>query len=411
MSQQFWYGSSAAIQFQLSADSLLADCTQPHGEPLTDPAGAVAATLADPLEFPPLDRATVPGDVVVLALEDDLPQLAELVAGIVSQLQVAGITPDRISIAQTKAAVESSDLDPRSLLPAEIRDQIARIVHDPTVREELAFLAPNRVGEAVYLNRTLCDADLVIPVGCIRRGFWNSRSSAFSGIYPAFSDVAAQKQMRQQMRVAEEERKTPTRVLKDEVGWLLGSLMTVQVVPGGNNSLLHVLCGEVQAVMKRGHKLYKEAWTHSVPAAADLVIAAVSGDPRQQTWENVARALAAARQVASGTGCIALCTELTILPGEAVRGLAEVADPSEARELLVGCDLADAAIAEEVALTLEQGSLYLLSGLQSEFVESLGLVPLADEAQVQRLADRFNSCLLLGHAQFTLPRLEEPEGE
>jgi nickel-dependent lactate racemase len=411
MSQQFSYGSSAAIQFNLSADSLLADCTQPHGNPLTDPTGAVAASLADPLEFPTLDRATVPGDLVALALEDDLPQAAELVAGIVAQLQVAGIPPERIVIAQTKSAVESSGLDPRALLSAEIREQIVRIVHDPTVREELAFLAANKAGEAVYLNRSLCDADMVIPVGCIRRGFWNSRTSAFSGLYPAFSDLAAQKQMRQLMRVAEEERKTPTRILKDEVGWLLGSLMTVQVVPGGNGSILHVLSGEVHAVMKRGHKLYKEAWIQTVPGAADLVIAAISGDVRQQSWENVARALTAARQVASGTGCIVMCTELTTLPGEAVRGLAEVADPAEARELLVGCDLADAAIAEEVALTLEQGSLFLLSDLQSEFVESLGLVPLADEAQVQRLAERFNSCLLLGHAQFALPRVEELEGE
>jgi nickel-dependent lactate racemase len=409
MISQFFYGTAAPIAFQQSPDSLLADCTQPHGEPLADTAAAAAAAVANPLEFPPLDRATVPGDVVVLALEDDLPQAAELVAGIVAQLQVAGITPDRISIAQIRSAVERNDADPRALLPAEIREQIGRVVHDPTVREELAFLAPNRQGEAVYLNRTLCDADLVIPVGCIRRGYWSSRSSAFSGLFPAFSDVAAQKLMRQQMRLAEEERKTSTRLLQDEVGWLLGSLMTVHVVPGVNDSVLHVVCGEVQATMKRGHKLYKQAWTQTVPATADLVIAAISGDAAQQTWENIARALAAARQVASGSGCIALCTELNALPGEAVRGLAEVSDPSEARELLAGCNLADAAIAEEVALTLEQGSLFLLSGLQSEFVESLGLVPLADETQVQRLADRFNSTLLLGHAQFALPRLAELE--
>ena len=140
---------------------------------------------------------------------------------------------------------------------------------------------------------------------------------------------------------------------------------------------------------------------------ADLVIASVTGGSQQQTWTNVARALAAARQVVSATGCIALCTELAEEPGPAVRMLAENADPEEMRADLEDIHLPDAAVAEEIALALEQGSVYLYSRLDEETVESLGMVPLSEPGQLQRLAERFNSCLLLGHAQFALPHGEE----
>ena len=241
MSQQLTYGRTGQIQFHLSDDSLRADFTAPHGQPLTDVARQVALALAQPLEFPPLEKAIVPEDRVAIALEDDLPQAGELVAGIVAALLAAGVEANRVFVAQTKAGVERDERDPRELLAADIRDQVGHVVHDPAVREELAFLAANRAGEAVYLNRSLCDADLVIPVGCVRRGYWNSRSSAFSGLYPAFSDRAAQTLLRQQLRAVEEERKKPKRVVQDEVGWLLGSLLTVQVIPGGGESILHVL--------------------------------------------------------------------------------------------------------------------------------------------------------------------------
>jgi hypothetical protein len=257
------------------------------------------------------------------------------------------------------------------------------------------------------LNRAICDADLVIPVGCIRRGAWDPQRGAFGGLFPAFSDQGARQQMRQLMRLAEAARSPSLQKVTDEIGWLLGSMMSVQVVPGADDGLLDVLCGEVQAVMDRGRARYDAAWTMIVPGGADLVIAAISGDARQQTWTNVARALAAARQVVSATGSIALCTELAVQPGPGVKSLIEVADPYDARAELEQSQAGDVAIAEELSLALEQGSVFLRSQLEADLVEALGMVPLEDDEQVARLTGRFQSCILLGHAQYANPRVEE----
>jgi len=409
MASQLTFGHGNSVQIDLDPESLLADWSSPAGTPLVDIAGAIADAFANPLEYPTLDRATVPGDTVALVLDDDLPQSQLLVAGIVAQLLRAGVEPGHIQIAQTRQSVDANPADPRALLADDIRDQVVRVIHDPAVREELSFLAANHAGEAVYLNRALCDADLVIPVGCVRLGHWTPDRGAFSGVYPAFSDEQAQKDLRQQTREHEFERKHSPLKTTDEIGWLMGCLLTVQVVPAGDDGILHVLCGETGAVMGRGRTLYEEAWSRNLPNGADLVIATVTGGTHHQTWANVARALAAARQVVSATGCIALCTELAEEPGPALRMLAENADPEEARADLDDVDLPDAAMAEEVALALEQGSLFLYSQLDDEMVEGLGMVPLSEPAQLQRLAERFNSCLLLGHAQFAIPRGEEAE--
>ena len=68
------YGADSSVAFDLPADVLLAECDAPRGQPLDDPAAAVAAALDDPIEFPPLAQAVVPGDLVALAVEPGLPQ-------------------------------------------------------------------------------------------------------------------------------------------------------------------------------------------------------------------------------------------------------------------------------------------------------------------------------------------------
>ena len=63
------FGDSGVLEIDLPAASLLGDFSSPRGIPLDDPAAAVAAAVSDPLEFPRLQDATIPGDLVVLAVD------------------------------------------------------------------------------------------------------------------------------------------------------------------------------------------------------------------------------------------------------------------------------------------------------------------------------------------------------
>ena len=70
---------------------------------------------AQPLGFPPLGRAIVPGDKVVLALDGNVPRVADLVAATVEALVDGGVNASEITILQAEAEGAGSS-DPRSTL-------------------------------------------------------------------------------------------------------------------------------------------------------------------------------------------------------------------------------------------------------------------------------------------------------
>jgi hypothetical protein len=183
--------------------------------------------------------------------------------------------------------------------------------------------------------------------------------------------------------------------------------MTIQVVPAGDGQVLHILAGELGEVLRQGRRLCQHAWRDSVPRRASLVVAAIDGGTRQQTWDNVARALAAARRVVSEGGAIALCTDLMDAPGPAVRRLEGTSDWEEALREIRRRRLVDMVPAAELVRAMNRASVYLLSRLESDQVESLGMAPMEDVGDLVRLCGRFPSCILLSSAQYAAVRLEE----
>ena len=73
------YGIDSSLCLELESEALLAFCDAPRGEPVRRVAEAVKRALAEPLEFPPLVQAALPGDKIVLALDRGVPQAAAFV--------------------------------------------------------------------------------------------------------------------------------------------------------------------------------------------------------------------------------------------------------------------------------------------------------------------------------------------
>jgi nickel-dependent lactate racemase len=161
------YGVNSTLELEIGSAALVADCHSPNASPLADPAAATAAALAAPLEFPPLRKAVIPGDRVVLAVAEGLPEAAAIVAAVTADLIDAGIAAADISIVHSsREAAAGGELSDG--LPAEYREEIEIVAHDPAHRDQLSYLAANEHGEAIYLNRRLFDADVVLPIGCVR---------------------------------------------------------------------------------------------------------------------------------------------------------------------------------------------------------------------------------------------------
>ena len=394
------YGIDSTLDLDLPPETLLASCMQPRGEPLDDPAAAMEAALGDPLDFPPLAKAMVPGDKIVLALDGGLSQPGLLLAALAEYLIEAGAAASDLTVLRTRCDVGADAEDLRSQLPAAWRDEIAWEAHDPAAKAQLGLLGASHEGRPIHLNRTLLDADLVVPLGCLHAEGSLGYRGRYGGLFPAFADQKTIERYRKPRGAAarrgvdENQRKEI-----DEIGWLLGSQFSVQIVPGAGDRVLAVLAGETNSVFEHGRRRFKAAWSVETPRKASLVIAAVSGRPGMQTWDNLGRALANARRAVAEEGAIALCTELNVAPGPAVASLGQTDDwEAVLRRIRRDCP-PDALVAAEIIETAARARIYLLSQLDESTVEELGLAPISAPSDLKRLAGRHESCIVLANAQ------------
>jgi nickel-dependent lactate racemase len=398
MTWELKYGAGATLRLELAGTAVLADCTHPRGEPLADPAAAVAAAIAEPLDYPPLTKAIVPGDHVAIAVGQGVPRAGEVVAGLVQSLLGNGPALGRISVVVAEEADESTAKQ-LAILSAGHGPSLEISVHDAGDSAQLAYLAASGEGKPIYFNRALCDADVVVPVGPVRLAGTLGYCGVHGALFPAFSDEASRQRFRAPSRLAWGVQQKRRRAEVDEAAWLLGIQFTIQVVPGAGESILHVAAGASQAVSAAGSAQAEAAWLHRTAERAPLVVATIEGGPQQQTWENFARALYAACQAVADGGAVLLCTGLRCPPGTALRRLAAAGDDQQVLHDLQRDRSSDAISASLLAEVRQRLRVYLLSGLDREFVEDLGVGHVGTDAEAERLSRQFSSCILLGNAQ------------
>jgi nickel-dependent lactate racemase len=368
-------------------------------EPRLDATAAVIRALAEPLDYPPLAAATVPGDHVAIALDEAMPCAMEILQGAVEAFRQAGVEADAITV------VTVSD-DACRLFREQYAGQMNAVphfvVHDPEDESNLCPVGVTNRGEPLLVNRTIFDADIVLPIGVARvddRG-------AYDTMFPRFSSLQTVERYQSPSQSGSAEHAAQKREA-DEAGWLIGAPLSVRVVPGANESVAQVVAGEAQAVALRSQELCRRRWLLHSPQQVGLVIATITGGAPSQTWYNVGRALAAAEQLLGDGGAIALCTNLEEPPGESLSRLAGSGDLAKT-ERKIGLDRGEHTWpAWHLVRALQRGPVYLLSQLAAETVEDMGLAPVADIGEIARLAGRHDSFALIEDSQHAVARLDE----
>src|SRR5579871_4649539 len=157
----------------------------PPDPALRDPASAVQAALESPFEYPALRKALTPDDHVAVVVDEQLPNLAQLLVPVLKHLTDAGIVAEAVTILVPPSSTGQPWVND---LPDEFQD--ARVeVHDPADRNRLRYLATTRQGRRLYLNRRLVDADQLVVLSARRYDPVHGYSGAESTIFPAFSDA------------------------------------------------------------------------------------------------------------------------------------------------------------------------------------------------------------------------------
>ena len=392
-------GASVAIEMGDDFDSYVSE--SPCQDMSSNVREETQAALAHPLDYPPLAECVVPGDHVVLALGGDVPQVAEITAAVVQSLVACGVVLDDIRILCPCEDEADAAGTPSLLAGQAFCDGVQVLRHTPDDRNQLAYLAADEDGEAILLHRALHDADVVLPIGCVRDDDATGYFGIHGVVYPSFSDAKTMQRFRglgSLDSTSGRKRELVGRV--EQAAWLLGLHMTIQVVPGDDGRIAHILAGESGAVERRGRELYVSQWRRAVARQAKLVVAGIRGPAAQQTWENLGRTIRTAGNFVEEGGAIAVCCELDAQPGPAVQRLAGGESRADAMRHVGRQRPIDALPAAQIAAALERNKVYLLSRLDASLVEELDIIPLETPDELVRLIGRYSSCAWLPSAQY-----------
>lgn len=407
MATSLKFGADRLVDLELTGDSLVATNTEVHREALADVRDAVRQALDAPIDFPPLREMVLPDDTVAIALEPALACAPQLVAGTIGALMDAAIPPELICIVRASDDRAISDRKLLSALDDSVAERIQVLRHDAKDRESLSFLGASRDEHAIYVNRVLCDASVVIPITSHRSLNQVDCLGVHNSWFPVFADSETQDRFAKTLAALSAKKNEKRRAECEEAAWMLGVQMLVQVVPAGNDAALHVLAGLPDSVWKESARLAKDAWNVRLSRRASLVVAAISGGPEQQTWDNVVRTIDTALDAVELDGAIAICSQLRSKPGPALQKLAGAEDYESAERAIRRQPSTDALVASRLNRALQHARVYLLSELAEHEVEDLGVAWVADTGEIAKLSSRFHSCLVLRDAQHVSISIDE----
>ena len=368
-----------------------------HGDSSESAGALLRAAVSSPLGYPPLRQAILPGDHVTIAVDPELPQLSPLINELLSDLLEAGCEASDLTLLVARS--EQRD-ELHAAWPEAWRREVQLVLHDPDDEARHAYLAATRDGRPIYLNRAISDADVFLPIGVQRLETALDYRGVHGGWFPAFSNLEAQLRHQSPGNIEWQAHRRRRQQETEEAAWLLGVRLVVQILPGPTGSVAGAWCGDCDEVSRAASAACRKLWLQEIGGTADLVIAVLDGPVSEQSWGQIARALITASEAVDDQGTIVLWTDLATDPGPALKSLGETdASEDEQRLALLKQRSADATAAKVIADSLSRGRVVLRSHLEDSVVEEIGLAPLRDVRELQRLVDRASSCLVIGSAQ------------
>ena len=371
-------------------------------EPNIDLSSALKATLDAPEFYPPLSESVFEGDTVAIALQTDIPHANYLIEATVDYLITTGIDVNDITLVVTGRTAENLGIPAAQYEMAE-KDKsegkrppifsfdfgfqsLNTQVHDPENQTGHSYLAANEEGDPVYVNRTLVDADVVIPIGIPSPGEVNQQSDC---IYPDFSTTSTLH------RFAQGKGSFISRWTEIELAnESLGAFFAVQVVCGPGDTIRQVFSGAKKDALESARTATNNLWSLAWPNPSNLCVATIEAKPLDQSWDDFAQALIAASEVTQTESPIIIWSEISIAPDRNTRKacMSQFEDniSSKLTKTL-----------QRVAGIIKDRPVFLRSALPEQTVEELGLGHLKSADEILRMAESSEDCLVIRDAHKT----------
>ena len=350
--------------------------------------------LSEPVNYPPLSKSIFPGDRVTILVQNGLPAARQTLEGLLCVLEDSRIETQDILVVVSREMVRTFDLvehsaaDPETKKPATWRmksddrsEALCFEVHATDDENACSYLAANEQGDPVYVNRSLCDSDVILPLSCLSPGKTQSDC-----LYPEFSTDETRARYRK--KDSSRSQRSAEAVLANDS---LGMFFSIELICSPGEVIEEIVCGSrTQARQIAADKL-KPLWQMESSEDCDIVVTTLESSADTFTWANVVRAVTAAANLVED-GPIIVWSELSEKPTAKIKKACaaqfEGSVPDSLSKKL-----------QHFASILCERPVYLKSRLSQNVVEGLGLGFVESTESAQRILRPFSQPLLIrdGH--------------
>ncbi len=356
----------------------------------------IAKAFDEPIDFPPLPLALIDDDHIAIAIEDGVPDANAIACAVVRYLVEHGTRQEMITV-----VLGSDNQDWRDRLVDVLKNQeldgVKVVKHEPTHHDSHGYIAASATADPIYIQRDLVEAEVVLPIYCIRTPDSPSASDKY-GMSPSFADATTQHRWNLAWLDDNVHHLHLQEKLSHEVGWLMGIQFAIAVVPASDGSVSEILGGNPDKVFQQASELLRPVGSGTLQEHS-LAVAFVEGDWTQQSWMNVARAAAHADMQLNSNGNIVVCSDIKSLSA----GISQLGSDESEEKLqrqLLSSDLEDAFAAAVLSSIKSKRSIYLMSQLKASQVEGLGLAYLDRPLDIERLCREADSVCVMRSSQF-----------
>jgi nickel-dependent lactate racemase len=386
---------SRDLKLQLPSNATEISCMSPPSEHSIDV--LMESALDEPIEFPPLPLALLEDDRIAIAVEDGLPDADTITCALVRYLVQHGTRQSMITVVLGADNTDWLDRMRNDLRSQEFGD-VRVVKHEPTNQDSHGYVGASNSADPIYIQRDLFEAEVVLPIYCIRTPDSPSASDKY-GMSPCFANAATQHRWNLAWLEDNAHHLHLQEKLSDEAGWLMGVQFAIVVVPAFDGSVSTILGGKSDSVFQRASEMVCTHDEKSQQESNRIAIAFVEGDELQQSWMNVARAAAHAEIQLETEGSIVVCCDVKHL-SLGIQQLGTDEPEEKLQRRLLKSDMEDAFAAAVLSSIKSRRSIYLMSRLSAHQVESLGLAFIHDAVDIERLCQSANSVCAMRSAQF-----------
>ncbi|WP_339734192.1 lactate racemase domain-containing protein [uncultured Gimesia sp.] len=400
------YGFTGKFRCEIPSERLI--CYHQAPAPLENVLQSTEQVLNNPLELPPLDLAVVPGDKLTITVDFQVPAASEIINAVWEFLSDCGIEAGDVTILQTQSGDPELNQKLKDAISKELQEGAQWVIHDPQDQDSLGYLGTSAGGERIYLSKHLLEADFILPIELVSFDPLIGYAGGGSSIYPGFSSqeavIKSRGQSHRELTPAESR---PLRQLIDEVAWILGLQYSLQVIPAGGLQVSEIIFGSLEASFRKAKTLLDQYWKLEPEYKSEMVIIAVECGPAGHQWNQLGRVLETARNLVTQDGRIVLLTQIEADFGEGMQILSSCHEPLDAIKPLRDKQPGDLVAATQMALTGDWALICLLSQASSDDIEDLFIIPLENEAEVQRLLQTDETVSFIASAQHVYGQLKQ----